>query len=67
MVSNRAYRQGLPTEVAVQNLQERAGTQFDPNLVRLFVDVLPEAIQEVQAYEKEMYEAKQQMENPCQG
>lgn len=37
MTSTRPYRQGLPHEVAFQELEEFSGTQFDPNLVQHFV------------------------------
>ena len=53
MVSNRAYRTGLTPDEAVQILRENSGKQFDPALVEIFVNVLPEALQEVEEYEKE--------------
>ena len=37
MTSTRAYRKGLPYEVAYQELIEFSGTQFDPKLVRHFI------------------------------
>ena len=54
MVSNRAYRQGLSSEEALRNIEERAGTQFDPALVKLFKEVLPDALKEVREYEEKM-------------
>jgi len=38
MTSNRAYRKPMPQEDAVQELIANAGKQFDPALVRMFVD-----------------------------
>jgi len=38
MTSNRAYRIGLPHEVAVAELQRCSGTQFDPSCVEAFVE-----------------------------
>lgn len=52
MVSDRAYRQGLDPQEAMKIIEERSGSQFDPDLVRLFKDVLPEALREVKEYEE---------------
>lgn len=46
MVSNRPYRNGLPYEEAERRLVEASGTQFDPEVVKIF---LPLARAEVQA------------------
>jgi diguanylate cyclase (GGDEF)-like protein len=40
MTSDRSYRKALPEEEAVRRLQEAAGTQFDPNVVKVFVEAL---------------------------
>jgi HD-GYP domain-containing protein (c-di-GMP phosphodiesterase class II) len=37
MTSTRPYRKGLPYEVAFDELNQFSGSQFDPNLVRLFI------------------------------
>lgn len=37
MVSDRSYRKGLPVEVAVEELLRCKGTQFDPELVDIFI------------------------------
>lgn len=37
MTSTRSYRKGLPYEVAFEELIQFSGTQFDPNLVKLFI------------------------------
>lgn len=37
MTSTRPYRKGLPYEVAFEELLQFSGTQFDPNLVKLFI------------------------------
>lgn len=39
MVSDRPYRRGLDHSKALARLTAAAGTQFDPTLVRLFVDL----------------------------
>lgn len=38
MTTSRAYRSALPTEFAVEELKLNSGTQFDPNLVNLFIE-----------------------------
>lgn len=37
MTSTRPYRKGLPYDVAFEELLQFSGTQFDPNLVKLFI------------------------------
>ena len=37
MISDRAYRKGLPHEEAVRRLKADAGAQFDPNVTPLFI------------------------------
>ncbi len=39
MTSDRAYRKGLPPDVAKQELLDNSGTQFDPNIVQIFIDI----------------------------
>ncbi len=38
MTSTRPYRKGLPYEVAFEELIQFSGTQFDPKLVKLFIE-----------------------------
>jgi len=40
MTSDRPYRRALPLEVAIKELTDNAGTQFDPELVPHFVEIL---------------------------
>jgi HD-GYP domain-containing protein (c-di-GMP phosphodiesterase class II) len=40
MTSDRPYRRGMRTEVAVAILQENAGTQFDPSIVEIFASLV---------------------------
>lgn len=38
MISDRAYRSALSKEVAVEELVKNAGIQFDPELVKIFIE-----------------------------
>ncbi|MBC3797369.1 PocR ligand-binding domain-containing protein [Acetobacterium tundrae] len=40
MISERSYKSSLPVEVAIAELRNNAGTQFDAELVRVFIDQL---------------------------
>jgi HD-GYP domain-containing protein (c-di-GMP phosphodiesterase class II) len=44
MTSNRAYRQALPKDKVVSELQDHAGRQFDPAVVTLFVELIREGL-----------------------
>ena len=39
MTTNRPYRRAVPSTRALAELERCAGTQFDPALTRLFVEV----------------------------
>lgn len=41
MTATRAYRKGLPAEVAYKELKDFAGRQFDPRLVQIFLEAHP--------------------------
>jgi putative nucleotidyltransferase with HDIG domain len=43
MTSDRPYRQALPHEVAIREIQEHAGGQFDPQVAEVFVSMWHEA------------------------
>jgi putative nucleotidyltransferase with HDIG domain len=41
MTADRIYRKGLTTEIAYKELQDFAGRQFDPQLVKIFLKAHP--------------------------
>lgn len=38
MTSERSYRNALPKEVAIEELQKNSGSQFDPKVINVFID-----------------------------
>jgi len=40
MTSDRPYRKALPREAALEEIRNNSGTQFDPQLVDVFLAVL---------------------------
>lgn len=38
MTSERSYRNALPKEVAIEELQKNSGIQFDPKVIKVFID-----------------------------
>jgi len=42
MTSNRSYRKGLPQEQVFEELRKNKGTQFDPDLVDVFIQTIYE-------------------------
>lgn len=51
MVSNRSYRKGLSHEEAMKLLIGQSGQQFDPVVVEAFCAIIPQAIEEIKAFE----------------
>lgn len=39
MTSDRAYQAALPTEFAVQEIRQNSGSQFDPQVVEIFLEL----------------------------
>jgi HD-GYP domain-containing protein (c-di-GMP phosphodiesterase class II) len=40
MTENRVYRPALSPEDAIKEIEQNAGTQFDPYIAQLFVDLI---------------------------
>ena len=53
MVSQRAYRNSLTPQEAIEIIQQGAGKQFDPNLVQIFVSIMPDIQKEIEEYEQQ--------------
>jgi HD-GYP domain-containing protein (c-di-GMP phosphodiesterase class II) len=49
MTSSTSYKVAMSLEASVQELEEGAGTQFDPDVVRVFVDLAQRGVIEVLA------------------
>ncbi|RMG58223.1 MAG: response regulator [Deltaproteobacteria bacterium] len=70
MTSTRAYRKALSAEEAIAEIKRCSGTQFDPDIARLFIDIydsltlpegvhLPEGISSPRASEKPQITVKE--------
>jgi HD-GYP domain-containing protein (c-di-GMP phosphodiesterase class II) len=44
MTSDRPYRNALTREEAVAEIHQNAGSQFDPEVVRHFLDLLDKSV-----------------------
>jgi HD-GYP domain-containing protein (c-di-GMP phosphodiesterase class II) len=40
MTEDRVYRKGMSKEAAIDEIIKNAGTQFDPGIVKIFVEVI---------------------------
>lgn len=56
MTADRAYRKGLPAEVAYKELRDHAGRQFDPHLVKIYLEAKPMWNEKDEAIFREMNE-----------
>jgi len=52
MTSKRSYRDALPLDVVIAEIEKCSGAQFDPKIANIFLDILKneyEKIEEIQA------------------
>ena len=49
MTSKRTYRDSLPLDVVKQEIEKNKGTQFDPNIADVFLDILNNHYNEIEA------------------
>jgi HD-GYP domain-containing protein (c-di-GMP phosphodiesterase class II) len=52
LTSPRVYKPAFPLEKALQILEEGAGTQFDPKVVEVFMDSLPQVKEVLKKYQE---------------
>ena len=53
MTSKRAYRDPLPLEVVKEEFQKNSGTQFDPEIIPVFLDILNNHYDEIEKIQNE--------------
>ncbi|MDV7340737.1 response regulator [Terasakiella sp. A23] len=44
LTSERPYKEAWPLEKAVNFLQDNAGSHFDPTLIKLFIEIIPDVV-----------------------
>lgn len=49
MTSKRTYRDSLPLDVVINEIEKNKGTQFDPNIATVFLDILRNHYDEIEA------------------
>ena len=52
MTSKRTYRDSLPLETVITEFERCKGTQFDPELTNIFLDILKNHLDEIQAIQE---------------
>ncbi len=52
MTSRRTYRDSLPIETVIAEFERCKGTQFDPNLADIFLDILKNHFDEIQSIQE---------------
>ena len=52
MASERAYRKGLPHEIAIEEIKKGSGSQFDPQAVEGFISIIDEANNQLNSINK---------------
>ena len=46
MTSDRPYRKALGRERAIEIIKQKSGTQFDPSIVKAFLEVMTQEVKE---------------------
>lgn len=49
MTSKRTYRDSLPIDIVINEIEKNKGTQFDPNIATVFLDILRNHYDEIEA------------------
>ncbi len=53
MTSKRSYRDPLPLQVVIDEIKKCSGTQFDPDIAKVFVEILENNYEKIQEIQKE--------------
>ncbi len=53
MTSRRTYRDSLPLDVVKEEIKDCSGTQFDPEIAKVFLDILENHYDEIEQIQKE--------------
>lgn len=53
MTSKRAYRNSLPIDIVKLEFNKHSGTQFDPRIVKVFLDILENNFEEIKKIQNE--------------
>ena len=56
MTSKRPYRDSLPLDIVKEELRKNTGTQFDPELGQLFLNILENDFKSVEEIQNKFYE-----------
>lgn len=49
MTSKRSYRNALPIETVISEIERCSGTQFDPEIAKIFLDILQNSYSDIQS------------------
>ena len=52
MTSKRSYRDPLPLQVVIDEIKKCSGTQFDPEIAKVFVEILENEYEKIQEIQK---------------
>lgn len=52
MISRRSYRNALPLDHAIKELKKSMGTQLDPNIVPIFIDIIENEYDKIEDIQK---------------
>lgn len=55
MTSRRPYRDALPLDVVKAEIEKCSGTQFDPDIAKVFLDLLENHYDEIEKIQNSYY------------
>ena len=64
LVSRRSYKDPFPFEKAMEIIKEGAGTQFDPEIARIFIESEEDVRKVTQAHEEMLGKELREPESP---